>query len=318
MYFLGIDGGGTKTTGVLSDLDGNEIRAKKGKPGNPAVLGKESFSRNIEQLLQDLLQNLPAPGVKGTTIGLAGAGREAEKRMAKEVLSEIGLGNCTILTDVELLYYSVHRAEPGIVISSGTGSVCMVQDEEGHLRQLGGWGYLLGDEGSGFDIGRMAIRNALTEAERGEKVSPLTAELLGFYQVKQASELITRVHASANPQNLVASCAQLVCGQCNAGEVNALLIIESAAQALIQQAISAIEHLPGGSDCKIALTGGLLRHGSPIRKQFLNQAHHFGLKFNLVEPSVQPAAGAVIHAINRAGESVSESLRQKLENITFA
>lgn len=97
-----------------------------------------------------------------------------------------------------------------------------------------------GDEGSGFDIGKKAIRAAVRHAELKKRPPELTRALLSFYDLESPVDLITIAHASANPQNKIASCAKLVCELAEKGEPNAEKIIDSAVEALLFQTNLAI------------------------------------------------------------------------------
>lgn len=317
MYYIGVDGGGTKTTSILSDLHGNVLRTSRRGPGNIAVLDRGSIAKLIRSILTDLLQGEELGQLRWTTFAFAGAGREKEKETAGEIIKGAGIKNFTIMTDAEILYYSIFSDEPGILLSAGTGSICLIKNEKNQFQQIGGWGYLLGDEGGGFDIGNKAIRAAINDLESGKPQSRLTNELLAFYGLKQVSELISITYSSTNPQRLVASCAKLVCDLAETGEVNAERIVDSAVDALLNLALKASEQLKFLTEQKIALVGSILKEPSIVNQKFRQKARQRGLEFKYVRQKLEAAAAAVLYSLKESGEAASDSLLKKLKKVSL-
>ncbi len=317
MYFIGVDGGGTKTNSILSDLRGNIIRTSVRGTGNIAILDRGSVAKLIRNLISDLLQGEEIDKVRWITFAFAGAGRETEKEIAGEIIKGAGIRNFTIMTDAEILYYSIFNDDPGILISAGTGSICLIKNEKKQFQQIGGRGYLLGDEGGGFDIGNKAIRAAINDLESGKEPSKLTNELLSFYGLKRVSEFITITYSSLNPQRLVASCAKLVCDLAEMGEENAEKIVDSAADALLNLALKATEQLKFLTELRIALVGSILKESSIVNQKFKQKARKRGLEFTYVQQELAAAAAAVLYSLTKSGEQASASLINKLKRINF-
>ncbi|MCH9008867.1 hypothetical protein IIA29_12855 [candidate division KSB1 bacterium] len=319
MHFLGIESGGTRTTGVLVDSSKENILVKQGKPGNIAVLGKSAFEKNLRLLLMDLLRNISPDKVAWATFGIAGTGRGAERSLAEEAIAELGFHSFTLVTDGELLFHSVFGENAGVLICAGTGSVGIVRLAHGEnkLAQVGGWGYLLGDEGSGFYMGQQAIRQALIEENTAGELSAFTREMLSFYQVQHASELVSLVHVSPNPQNVIAGCAELICRLADDGDSQAVEIVNEAARALVQLAEQAVMQLREGPPYKVSLAGGLLSPKSPIHERFKNLAQDWGHEFIYYQQRNIPAATAAMLAAERANVALSDALRERLEKTTY-
>ncbi|MFQ5751786.1 MAG: hypothetical protein ACE5HI_07300 [bacterium] len=183
--------------------------------------------------------------------------------------------------------------------------------------QLGGWGYLLGDAGSGYDIGRVAIREALNACEIGEEPSELTRQLLSFYEVDRPKDLITNVHFTPNPQEVIASSAKLVCEQALKGEPHAIRIINTATNALLELTLSAIEQLDTTPPYKIALTGSILSKDSPVVYELKKKAEKQKLEFRYVCQTMLPVAAGVLMSVQSAGKMVSNSLKEKMNKVRF-
>ncbi len=319
MLYLGIDGGGTKTTGVLTDEGGNLFKKIKKGAGNIAVLDRGAIAQFMRSIVSDLINSTDIKEVGWATFAFAGAGRPEEREMVEELIRAIGIQNFTVMTDGEILHYSIFREKPGILISSGTGSICLVKTSDSEYHQIGGWGYLLGDEGSGFHIGKQAIGAILDEAELGNKPSNLSQEILSFYGLQQPENLISTVYSSVNPSNLIASCAKLVCELAQAGEPRATAIVEEAAAALVHLALKALKKFPNefSDNIPLALAGGILTEVSIVNHKFRERAKESRLKFEYLHSEMEPAAAAVLHSFQKSNKKVPNTLLDKLKNVHF-
>ncbi|NOX37773.1 MAG: hypothetical protein GXO78_09590 [Calditrichaeota bacterium] len=319
-FFLGVDGGGTKTAAVLANASGTIIRTARKGSGNVAILDRGTVAQLIRSIITDLLERESVSQIGWATFAFAGAGRREEKEMVSALIRGAGVQRFTLMTDAEILHYSIFGDRAGILISSGTGSICLIRDPQGNYHQIGGRGFLLGDEGSGFFIGNQAIRTALHDAELGRPPSPLTRELLAFYGLEQPENLVTIVYSSVNPSNLIASCARLVCEAAESGDASALSIIEQAAMALVELAEQACRFFDSRSTAPIplALAGGILTDVSIVTQKFKELAEQRGLHFTYLYPELEPAAAGVIYALRKAGETVSSNLIERLKKIDFS
>lgn len=317
MMFLGVDGGGTKTTAVLTDGDGGTVRQARGGPGNVALLDRGSIAELLRGILDALIGGPPYDRIAGAVFAFAGVGRPRVRQSVREIIEGAGLGHVTIMTDAEIVYESVFAEERGILLSAGTGSICLTKRDDGGFHQIGGVGYLLGDEGSGFDIGNRAIRLAVRQAELPGEPTPLTVELLAFYGLREPRDLVSIIYSSPNPQRLVASCARLVCDMAERGDPVAGPIVDAAVGSLLELARRALETLPAGDSVPIALGGSVLKPGSLVRERFAGRAEAEGLAFTYRNPEMEPAAAALLHALKQAGKPINKSFVETLKTVTF-
>ncbi len=313
-FFLGVEGGGTKTTAVLCSETGRQLRTLKLGCGNVAVLDRGSIAELLEDLVSGLSIAVPPAHA---TFAFAGIGRAKEKDVVKNLILRAGIANFTLMTDAELHYFSVFREGEGILIAAGTGSICLTRTAAGTYHQFGGLGYLLGDEGSGYDIGRRAIRSVLHAAERGESESLLWRELLHFYDLRHPREFVSLVYSSRNPFKLIASCAKLVGEIAEKGDATARDIIRTAAESLVELAATAGRSHPPGAPYRVGLVGGVLRENSPVERAFREAARQRGFQFEIVRPSLLPAAAAVIHSFQKTGKTMPATLLSRLQRVTF-
>jgi len=308
---LGIDGGGSKTTAILCDLSEQTITSAVRGSGSYSVIGADGIREIVLEILKELSPGDSISEIQCATFSFAGIGREEDKKKVYESISEIGLDRINIFTDVEILHYAAFGNKNGILIESGTGAVCIYGTKD-NLKQLGGWGYLLGDEGGGFDMGRTAVRSALNDENQARKPSKLTDALLKFYELSKPEDLISVVYNSENPQKLLASSAELICSYAEEGSEDALKIVEKVSGALVNLALSAIEMHTSGPPLKLACAGALLENKTPVLKEFKSRLQDADVEIDWVRIPMSPAAAGATFAIESAGEELSESLFDKL------
>ena len=186
MYYLGVDGGGTKTQALLFDAANGAVRSLRLGPGNLCVLGEAGCVKLFADIARELLADVPISRIAGATFGFAGAGRDAQRQILESVAARMGFKNVHVLTDAQILHYAFFEGSPGILIAAGTGSICLVHSPQRPYHQIGGHGYLLGDLGSGFHIGKLAISHTLTRADAARDPSPLANALLDIYHADPA------------------------------------------------------------------------------------------------------------------------------------
>jgi len=314
LYYIGVDGGGTKTTAILFDTVTGEVRLSCLGGGNICVLGKTGCIEIFKELTNQLLSNAPANQIAYSTFAFAGAGRLAERSILESVVKECGFKQFSILTDAELSHYSFFGDSLGILIASGTGSVCLVNPENGKYHQIGGWGYILNDSGSGFHIGKLAISHAMEIHDSGFQVTKLTEFLLDFYRVSNPTELISQTYMAKSPQTFVASCAEQVDKLAKEGEPTAVKIISTAAESLVDLAKKAMAYCEktNTDTFKIAMAGSVLNADSQMSQRFRENMSKYAPNAEYCTQQWAPAVGAVLHSAARDGHALSEQNKQQL------
>ncbi len=312
MYFLGVDGGGTKTVAVLANPSGSILKSIRLGSGNIAVLDRGSIAQLIREIITGVLNGEEPDRIRYATFAFAGAGRSTEKDVVKNLISRLGIRNFTLMTDAEIHYYSVFGEDDGILVAAGTGSICLTRNRKGQFRQIGGLGYLLGDEGSGYDIGNRAIRFAIHEAEMQKPYSTLTRELLDFYDLLNPFEFVSVIYASKNPHKLIASSAKMLCELADADEPNAKKIIMNTTQFLVDLAGQAIKFREPATSYPVALAGGILREKTIVHKLFKQIAAERGYAFQYQKPGLSPAAAGIIYGMKKSGIALTPGLQKNL------
>ena len=262
--YLGVDAGGSHTTVVLADqarqilarVDGPASAMRPGGGKKSAAVIADAVRRAANQASREL----PA-GWLG--VGAAGAGRDVEQEELREALMDTGLaGDVRVVSDGEAALRSAFGAEPGMLISAGTGSIAYARDPGGRLHRAGGYGWQMGDEGGGYWLGRQALAAAGSQRDGRGDGSTIGSRLLGALGLRDFDDLV-RWAATATPGQ-VASLAPHVVNAALEGERVAQTIIGEGAAALGDLVRALLTHFRGEGPVSLATGGGLLRADSPL------------------------------------------------------
>ncbi|MBL3685770.1 ATPase [Leucobacter zeae] len=249
---LGLDVGGSKTHAILADDRGVRAEVLAGS-ANPASVGLEEAARQ----LRGVFERIGDAPLGAIVAGVAGADTRAATAKFREllVINRPGVP-VDVVHDAELLLATAGTGH-GIAVISGTGSVGWARDTEGRTARAGGWGYLLGDEGSGYWVTRMAMRHALERIDQGEPADLLSQQLASDCGLQGPEDLLD--HFTSNPERRFwASRARVVFELAHDGDPTALAIVSGAAEHLAFFAASSGGRL--GLTGPVVLAGGQLVH----------------------------------------------------------
>lgn len=295
---IGADVGGSKTAVAVSE--GGGILARADGPGAAVRPGRALASAvTIAEVVRRALATLGRLSGDVLLVGAAGAGRDPERsELAKALRAESLASRIEVTTDVELALAGAFETGPGMVVSAGTGSIAVGRDSKGARRRIGGYGWQMGDEGSGYAIGRAAL-GAVSRAHDGR--SPRTALTDRVLATTRSSDFdaLVRWAASASPAEM-ASLAPHVLEVAAQGDPLAQGIADYAARELSQLAICLLPQLEAAPPVGVALTGGLLTEDRPLRRAVLARLRE--------EPGLRPMDGlvdAVVGALRLAARAAS-------------
>lgn len=287
---IGADVGGTKTATIVAQ-DG-EILARAEGPGAAVRPGRAIASATtIAEMVRHVLAKTGRLTGDVLVVGAAGAGRELERDELRKALRAEGLATTVVVTtDIELALAAAFPAGPGIVVSAGTGSIAVGRDDEGQRRRIGGYGWQMGDEGSGYAIGRAAL-GAVSRAEDGR--SPKTALTDQVLVATRSADFdaLVRWAAGASPAE-VAALAPHVLAVAGQGDPLAQGIADYAARELSQLVICLVPAMKVQLPVRVALTGGLLNAAPLLREQVLARLREQP-DLQPIETPVDAAAGAL-------------------------
>jgi N-acetylglucosamine kinase-like BadF-type ATPase len=291
---IGADVGGSKT--AVGVADGETILARADGAGAAVRPGRALASASV---ISDIVrQALAATGrLRGDVlyVGAAGAGREPEREELRKLLRTENLAATVVVaTDIEIALAAAFDEGPGIVVSAGTGSVAVGRDRSGKQHRIGGYGWQMGDEGSGYAIGRAAL-GAVSRAYDGRSPRTALSDRVLAASRSENFEALVRWAAGASPAE-VAALAPHVLEVASGGDPLAQGIADYAARELTQLAICLLPMMEGEPPVGVAVTGGLLSTDGPLRRSVLARLRE--------EPGLTPAEGpvdAVAGAIRLAG-----------------
>ncbi|MCC3281107.1 MULTISPECIES: N-acetylglucosamine kinase [Arthrobacter] len=284
---IGLDIGGTKTHGIR--LQGGEAVAE-------AVSGSANVQNvSREQARHNLAEIFAALGTSGVNRVIAGSGGvdtpEDAAALRELILEHVPSAEVTVVHDTRLIL-AAGEAPAGIGLIAGTGSVAWGMDSDGRQARSGGWGYLLGDEGSAYWIGREAVRHALRLHDLGQEPDRLSAELMLAVGVSEPQQLIARFHADTG-RRYWASMARVVFEAAQEGHAPSRSIVATAARDLAglvgdvaaQLQVRGPVVIGGGIGIHQPLLQELLEAGLSARGlgdiRFLTQDPVFGVRYLL-------------------------------------
>jgi N-acetylglucosamine kinase-like BadF-type ATPase len=231
MSVLGIDAGGTRTVCVLAEDDGSVIAEVRGAGANLQSAGELEVEKVLHELIAQAIGNAPAPGA--ICLGMAGVDRPQDADTVRGILRRIGLrAHITVVNDALIALEAGVPGRPGTVVIAGTGSIAYGRSADGRGARAGGWGYVLGDEGSGYWLGRLALRAVLRAADgRGEQTD-LTGRVLAHYGVERPRDLVRQIYEGGTRPSAIAALAREVGAAADAGDAIAGHLVTVAAQEL--------------------------------------------------------------------------------------
>lgn len=263
-HLVGIDGGGSTVRVVVARPDLTILAQSQGDSVNPSVVGRAESARRIQEHMRDALQQVRLSGdqIDGVGIGVAGAQVAHSASWLHEVISAV-TPNALVVpsSDYEIALIGAHGGRHGVLLLAGTGSIACGVTQTGEVVRAGGWGYLLGDEGSGYWLGIRTLQ-AIAQASDGRiEETQLTGQVLVRLGLSAATDLIQWLYQSETPRTRdIAGLAPLVLDIAAGGDPVANQIVESAAQELVRLCQAVIRQL-GIDEPEIAFAGGLL--GAP-------------------------------------------------------
>jgi N-acetylglucosamine kinase-like BadF-type ATPase len=187
---------------------------------------------------------MPVEDCRDICIGTAGADRADEKSIIKEIIRVTGFfGRIIVTNDAEIALYGGTHGEEGIIIISGTGSICYGRNSSGDICRAGGWGHIIGDEGSGYDIGAKALRAIVRSYDGRAENTIMTSMILEHLKIEKPEGLINYVYRSGIGKQEIAGLAYLVDKAYNLGDAAAGEILKGASYELYLCCRSVVERL---------------------------------------------------------------------------
>lgn len=315
-YYLGIDGGGTKTTCAVGD-EAQLLATATAGASNIVRVG-EAQAR--ESLQQSVRQACAAAGitpaqVSRTCVGGSGAARPELAELVRRSLAEILPAPIDVVGDMQIALEAAFDTGPGVVVIAGTGSIAYGRDPHGITVRAGGWGFAIGDEGSAHWIGRAAVSAVLRAADPrdGTPDSPpqglsLSAALLKSWGVASLTDL-ARAANSIPPPDFAALFPAVAASQDGLG---AQVLTHAGRELASLAAVVICRLFPPEHDASVpvAMTGGVFRHAPLVRQVFYNELRAFQARAEVAPQVVDPVEGALRMARRAATRGTDTPVRR--------
>jgi N-acetylglucosamine kinase-like BadF-type ATPase len=299
-YFIVFDCGATKTECALADINGNILYTTTGGAANYLVTGTSGTARIISSLLKDCIKKFNADysDIENIVIGAAGAGRREDAEKLKSSLHEIfsadgiKIKSLTVVGDTQIALQGAFPNEAGCILIAGTGSIIYGKDEIGNIYRAGGFGRVLGDEGSGFSIGRKGLQAAAKYFDGSGDETLIVSLIEERYSINSANELITKVYK----ENFdIASIAEVVIIAAENEDQIAHHILHEESDNLIQH-ISTMMKKMNAIDLCVSFAGSLISNNNIYSDMLRDKIKTSLPSVKIVAPKHSPIEGAILIA----------------------
>jgi N-acetylglucosamine kinase-like BadF-type ATPase len=298
-YLIGVDGGGTKTAVHLAALDGSLLGRGVATSSNYQKVGFKSATTAILEAIAAAFAQaaLPEEPPAAIVLGLAGVDTESDRsRFVDWLARTLPTSRSDVVNDAELALAAGTPDGIGVALICGTGAIAVGRNAAGEMARADGWGYLLGDDGSGFSIGQNAMRHVLRALDGRGPATALTDAILTHWSLPTPEALLDYIYLQEASPATIASLAAVVNGCAEAGDAVALDILRLAGGEVAQTIHAVVRRLglnePGGS-APCALAGSVVTRSRLVQGFLLEAAAAHNLRLGPVTPVTEPVVGAV-------------------------
>jgi N-acetylglucosamine kinase-like BadF-type ATPase len=291
--YLGIDGGGSKTTCLVGDESsilgsGSSSGSNIVRVGEPAA--REAMAAAIRQACT--VAGVSPAQISRACIGAAGAGRPEVRDAIHRAVAAVIAGDLEVVGDTVIALDAAFGSGAGVATIAGTGSIAYGRNAQGETARAGGWGFAISDEGSGHWIGREAVRAALHAHDEGEK-PVLLERAMKVLGVTAHEQLVLAANAAPDFSAL----APAVFAAADAGDILASQVLHHAGNELARLALVVLRRLFSEREqVPVAMVGGVFRNSPLVRQVFYNTVSSDFARANVLPMVVDPVQGALARA----------------------
>lgn len=294
MHVLGIDAGGSKTIALVADGKGEIVGEGRAGGANLQTDGELQVEKILHDVIVQAMGKRTAPP-DAMCLGMAGVDRESDGRIIRGIMQRLGFRhNALIVNDALIALVAGAGANPGVVVISGTGSIAYGVSHRGVAARAGGWGPTLGDEGSGYWIGRRALEAVVRDADGRGPQTTLTRRVLEHFALPRAELLVSEIYHQPHGRRAIAALATIVDRARSEGDLVAAEIMSDAADELAIAAGSVIARLEmRGEAFPILLAGGLLKRSDWLAGEIARRMAEVAPRSEVALLQHEPVLGAV-------------------------
>jgi N-acetylglucosamine kinase-like BadF-type ATPase len=288
--FLGIDGGGSKTSCAIGD-ETSLLGTGTSGGSNVVRVGEAQARVAIASVIRQACAaaNIVPTHIQRTCVGLAGGARSEVSDLVRRTVAESVSGEIDVVGDMVIVLEAAFGAGPGVIVIAGTGSIAYGRDRKGETVRAGGWGFAISDEGSGQWIGRSAVSAAIRAVDdpEGSSSSALLEGLMKSWGLGSREQLI--IAANATPAPDFAALMPAVLSAADNGDPLARGVLTEAGAELANLAKTVLRRLfPEAESIPVAMSGGVFGNSALVRQVFYNSVRaefrHAAIIANVVEP----------------------------------
>lgn len=312
-YVLGVDGGGTATRAIIMSTDGNLMYSGRAGPSNPITLGIDRALASILGAVNAASEARNVNEFLASRLGIAGTDRS---QLRRELLASLPAfyGDTAIISDAASALAGATGLKPGVVVIAGTGSIVYGENHAGEHARAGGWGWRLGDEGSGYTIGSNAIMAALRAHDGRDLETALTAKILDYLSLGSIEDIVDWVYSPGREPRDIAHLVPLVREAEAEGDETARRVIAGAGAELGLVAVAVIKRLGFRGEFPLSLNGGVFKQPSIYIMTFEEVVRSEAPNCIFIRPRMPPVLGSALLALRAAGVRVDEGFLSKVEN----
>ena len=306
-YFLGVDGGGTKTTAVVFNEKGEFVCSSCGESINYYSVGIDS----ARLAMKNIIDNLNIKTFRCAVIGMSALNERATAQETERFCAGIIDSDCIIMdSDLFVALEAMDISGECAAVISGTGSMAVCRNSDGTMSHTGGWGYILGDEGSGFSIGLSGIKAAIRAAEKCAPETALLGECLDYFSINNIYDLIDLYYEKKVSRKKTAAFARHVSKCCKNGDEVAKNILRNEALELSQTALGLLRDK--NKEISIGLWGGVFQNDMFFRNEFTDIMNKNGFN-NVKLISFTPEIGAIFAGYKESDIEIVDIIKENIK-----
>lgn len=307
-YYLGIDGGGSKTSCAVGD-EHSLLATSVAGPSNLTRVGEVRARQSLHQAIRDACATarIEPEQIGHACVGVAGAARAEVASVVRKIVGELVTAEIVVVGDMSVALHAAFGDGPGVIVIAGTGSIAYGRNAQGAIARAGGWGFAVSDEGSAHWIGRTTVSSVLQAIDRekdvqaGTEAVPLFRELKRIWKLASLDEFVQT--ANSNPD--FAALFPTIVAAAEAGDALAQRVLAQAGVELSQLTGAVVRRLFAGQDVGslavwLSLAGGVFQHSTRVREKFGAEIRKVYPQVNLNPQVVEPVAGALQMARQKA------------------
>lgn len=294
-FFLGIDGGGTKTACAVGD-ETSTLATSISSGSNVVRVGEAAAKESLHSAIRQACKaaGIPPSEIRKACVGIAGAARAGISEAVRQIVAEIIPGDIEVVGDMEIALEAAFGADPGVIVIAGTGSIAYGRDAAGQVARAGGWGFAISDEGSGYWIGRQAVAAAVREGDNAEDTCLLKL-IAKFWDAKGHDEVVLAANQTPPPD--FAALLPIVIQAAEKNNRQARKVLTQAGEELATLARRVIERLfPEQVESPVAMSGGVFTNSSLVREVFYNSLSQARPNVQILREIIRPVEGALQRA----------------------